>query len=311
MEIDSDTEDAALVLEGLAMGGGSKLGGTKNANTQSPVSCNTAGVPNGDQLTQDTKRSPEKESTTMSITGSPAVISPQAGASPVKQESSSSGADGNRCPGNPETSDILDPRRMGRFDQAMEFDRKVDLMLPVAEGGTSRDADEIFVEQAPGNPLIGPVAFDQSKADDERRARQAGKEANSTAKDANSTAKDAAVGDSKEGIITSDSAPTETIATHAVQLSGNVDDDVEMQETNVASDNPEQDRGNCGATTKPCKLAMSNQGLFRLKQGPETMLGFGMGWAFGAAEAIGDYKTSEFFVDGGSELDADEWGVVR
>ncbi|CBQ67905.1 conserved hypothetical protein [Sporisorium reilianum SRZ2] len=38
--------------------------------------------------------------------------------------------------------------------------------------------------------------------------------------------------------------------------------------------------------TVPCKLACENKGLFRLKSGPETLFGWGMGWAWSAAEIL-------------------------
>lgn len=38
--------------------------------------------------------------------------------------------------------------------------------------------------------------------------------------------------------------------------------------------------------TVPCKLACENRGLLRLKSGPETLLGWGMGWAWSAAEIL-------------------------
>ncbi|EST06430.1 Zn(2)-C6 fungal-type DNA-binding domain protein [Kalmanozyma brasiliensis GHG001] len=38
--------------------------------------------------------------------------------------------------------------------------------------------------------------------------------------------------------------------------------------------------------TVPCKLACENKGLLRLKSGPETLFGWGMGWAWSAAEVL-------------------------
>ncbi|GAK62167.1 uncharacterized protein PAN0_001d0365 [Moesziomyces antarcticus] len=38
--------------------------------------------------------------------------------------------------------------------------------------------------------------------------------------------------------------------------------------------------------TVPCKLACENKGLLRLKSGPETLFGWGMGWAWSAAEIL-------------------------
>ncbi|TKY90724.1 hypothetical protein EX895_000722 [Sporisorium graminicola] len=38
--------------------------------------------------------------------------------------------------------------------------------------------------------------------------------------------------------------------------------------------------------TVPCKLACENKGLFRLKSGAETLFGWGMGWAWSAAEVL-------------------------
>ncbi|SPO21086.1 uncharacterized protein UTRI_00563 [Ustilago trichophora] len=38
--------------------------------------------------------------------------------------------------------------------------------------------------------------------------------------------------------------------------------------------------------TVPCKLACKNEGLLRLKSGPETLFGWGMGWAWSAAEVL-------------------------
>lgn len=38
--------------------------------------------------------------------------------------------------------------------------------------------------------------------------------------------------------------------------------------------------------TVPCKLACENKGLFRLKSGPDTLLGWGMGWAWAAGEVL-------------------------
>lgn len=38
-----------------------------------------------------------------------------------------------------------------------------------------------------------------------------------------------------------------------------------------------------------CDLACRNTGLFRLKRGPETMLGWGIGWAWAAAVEAGDF----------------------
>ncbi|KAJ9476678.1 Zn(2)-C6 fungal-type domain-containing protein [Pseudozyma hubeiensis] len=38
--------------------------------------------------------------------------------------------------------------------------------------------------------------------------------------------------------------------------------------------------------TVPCKLACENKGLFRLKSGPETLFGWGMGWAWSAGEIL-------------------------
>ncbi len=38
--------------------------------------------------------------------------------------------------------------------------------------------------------------------------------------------------------------------------------------------------------TVPCKLACENKGLLRLKSGPETLFGWGMGWAWAAGEVL-------------------------
>ena len=51
----------------------------------------------------------------------------------------------------------------------------------------------------------------------------------------------------------------------------------------------------CAPITEACRLACRNDGLLRLKNGPETLLGWGMGWAWASGEALlrDDMKKAE------------------
>ncbi|PWZ02521.1 hypothetical protein BCV70DRAFT_143861, partial [Testicularia cyperi] len=48
----------------------------------------------------------------------------------------------------------------------------------------------------------------------------------------------------------------------------------------------------------PCRLACQNEGLMRLKSGPETLFGWGMGWAWAAAEVLLQQEVQQAHKDG-------------
>ena len=68
-------------------------------------------------------------------------------------------------------TDILDPGRIGKFEFALNQDKKVDLMLPVAEGGTSRVGDEAYVPRPSGLALSGWQEM-RKKLGDKKHATQ-------------------------------------------------------------------------------------------------------------------------------------------
>jgi hypothetical protein len=264
MEIDSDTEDAALVLEGLAMGGrDSKISVSRlvNAAEGCPSLKGQGGA------------------------GTPGSMDAQSAAGAGGEASAASGAagpDGKRlldgkgkCSGKEfGQTDILDPGRIGKFEFALNQDKKVDLMLPVAEGGTSRVGDEAYVPRPSGLALSGWQEM-RKKLGDKKHATQQDGDAQTAdmqqdgdKQNEDSDMQDASVQDRSKAAGTADAA---------------AEDDADGCGNTGAKENTA-----CGAQTNMCKLACENDGLFRLKQGPETLLGWGMGWSWGAAEAKGE-----------------------
>ncbi|KDN52482.1 hypothetical protein K437DRAFT_254264 [Tilletiaria anomala UBC 951] len=332
MEVDSDTEDAALVLEGLAMGArdlrDSKLAVSKLVNAAegcpslrtstgsqrdaaTPATARAGGEAGGGAAASKASKSVTRNSSNQSIAAESALRS--AAAAPAAGTCAGTDDDDKmpdvttpggraawqrkveRCAADSKAgkleiqhTDILDPRRMGKFGKFVECDKRVDIMLPVAEGGTSRETDEAFVPHPPGQALTGwPISGRK---------------------------------DTKMGDVTLSSGSVQAACDGREAKGG----DADMHElsadstTGIKSDSRDKadarDGGaeSCGAKTMPCRLACENHGLFRLKQGPETLLGWGMGFAWGAAEAAGEYKTIKgSLCPGSAEREAVLRAVIR
>ncbi len=270
MEIDSDTEDAALVLEGLAMGGrdarDSRISVSKlvNAAEGCPSLSQQQGSvgPDGARAGSETRG----KSATPGGRGASASVGAGDGDSSSRRHSSASAAAGGEGEKNAKESDILDPGRMGKFECISNMDKRVDIMLPIAKGGTTRDSDEPFEPRAPGTALTGWQEMRKKLA---TRANAAS--ASESPADAAKTPADA------EG------TPAEADARTGEDKTDAEDDDDRCMPAVLS------DKLSGGGATNVCKLALNRETLFRIKQGPETMLGFGMGWAWSVATAEFEY----------------------
>lgn len=222
-ELDSDTEDAAMVLERLAMDGENDQRWVKGVDgcptlKSAPGTANNHKVPTGHKFERCLQKEKEAEM------GGPAVVE--------------------------------------RFERCLQKDREVGLMS-IDDAAPSACPNEVSADvlplsasdsQPPSGMLLPPAIavhdIDEASAGQPPCACRAPSDHDS--------------GNSSE--------TTQT---------GNYrrDPDNCLKNNEPLSKEP-------SPITEVCKLACSNQGLLKCKSGPETLFGWGMGWAWPAAEGL-------------------------
>ncbi|PWN92540.1 hypothetical protein FA10DRAFT_279047 [Acaromyces ingoldii] len=248
MDVDSDTEDAALVLEGLAMGGGGGgSGAAKLARRGDDGACD-GGSTNG----------------------------AGAGADGVGSGSGKGG------------------RGQGGGDEAGQRRRStvVDKPCPSAEGDV--------IEKTPAKSIQGFVDADRTK-DIMQSSRYDGPDRDDDDGGAGGCSKGGAMGSKAKPLATNrDSASMETDDDGGAgsgrkkgeedggggACPGGGDDDEAEFDVNAEFD---KDGKRLSPAKRVCRLlSKQDNSLFTLYAGPDTSFGFGIGWAFAAAEAAGD-----------------------
>ncbi|KAE8204491.1 hypothetical protein A4X06_0g6089 [Tilletia controversa] len=350
--VDSDTEDAAAVLEGLAMG--RKKRGYNNNNTAEDLA----------------PSQPTPSSSSASNTGSISTAHNTSSTTTLPSSAATSPAEA-ACP----------PQRFSAFQRLLEADKQRDLMLPdgretehdhdgdddavkqneqeqaddddavqnrgpasttpaAAEDGMDLDSDELEVDAQQDNEEEAAVSPSTSSASAEsapskpngpnsssfsfaqRTMDQHAKVLSSAYKDMAAAARERSGASSNTTPVPGSVSATSTSAmaldgtavlekdssvpTETVPTEGTVDQPTSTAEsgaaltstpsTTTSTSAPSNSNSTStqthirGPTATAYDLAKSHQGLFRIIIQGESMLGFGLGWPFAAAEENGDYK---------------------
>ncbi|PWN52790.1 hypothetical protein IE53DRAFT_366905 [Violaceomyces palustris] len=229
-EVDSDTEDAALVLERLAMGGGG-LGGRSVAHC------------------------PEKKMSGGGGGGAAAKLASDA-------ECTESSTAATRCD---------DLTTSVRFEGCVRADKVRNIMLPSAEEEEKKDA------------VMCPESNDETE--------------------------DVAMGEEPSHSLPGASSSQARKQQQQPGAACSVEDETEHEGSQAGEGSRAgSDTGSGGACKKdplnvtpiavPCKRACNHKGLFKLKCGPETLLGWGMGWAWATGSELLDQQRQEAIKEG-------------
>ncbi|CCF54242.1 hypothetical protein NDA14_006344 [Ustilago hordei] len=224
-EMDSDTEDAAMVLERLAMDGGPDSRWVKGADGGCPSLKSAPGTANNHELATGQKFEHCLQKEKEAEMGGPAVVE--------------------------------------RFERCLQKDKEVGLM----------SLDQAAPSACPNESASSAIPISTS----------GGHGYVATALPLST-----AVSDVDE---TSIGQPPCACRTPRDDDSGNSSQSIQRGNTDHTNDykclkNNEPLSKEPSPLTEACKLATSNTGLLKCKSGPDTLFGWGMGWAWAAAEVL-------------------------